>query len=122
MSLNQNLFIVEGLKGGLFEEEEFRHYLWFSVKNAMAEYYLKKKISQENPKLTEVQISESDIQKLYRANREIYKTMGLSEEAALEYIHETALKEERERRVRAFEGQLINYTKLQNKIDFPNTR
>lgn len=117
-AFNQNLIITQAIEDGILRDGEFEHYLWITIKDAIVQFYLKKRISAEKSQFYKVPVTNSDIETHYKKFGELYESMGLDKEDAYEYIKNAISREYISKRVEHYEKKVLNELKLKNQIRF----
>ncbi|HPU89583.1 MAG TPA: hypothetical protein PL088_14445 [Spirochaetota bacterium] len=115
--LNQNLLILQGLKERAYDNDEFRQFLWITIRDAMAQYYVKKRFFAEDRKSPASTLTASDRDKLIKKYESMYKSIGISDATARTQAHETVMRDYHNAQLKAYENALVNELKLGNKIE-----
>jgi hypothetical protein len=117
-TFNQNLIIAQAINDGILNNEEFERYAWIAIKDAIVQYYLRKRIAADNPGLFTLAANDPELNKQVEKLKNIYASAGIEKTETADSIKSSITNELVARKISLYERRVINELKLKNQIRF----
>ncbi|MBN2041116.1 MAG: hypothetical protein JW864_13820 [Spirochaetes bacterium] len=115
---NQNLIIMQALKEKFLDKEEFDTFIWITIRDAIVQYYLTKKLKEKNSDILKIEPDDSEIDEIYKKYDKGFSTLGLSGEKAKLQLKQSIMNQRRTIELKKFEQSILDDLKLNNSIKF----